>query len=269
MKRQHGDEENDDDDDDSLIGDEVFDFDDIIINSAAYRRAYYSFNIKARQQRRKNDKNLHNKKGSPEDDTAPTSLDARPTPENTGSLQQPQEAPNPRLKEPERSTDLISPAPPSLGSDWTLVQNSTNSAISINVKDLFEFHDEDYFDVACQNLFDYVRQWALRFSKFSDTQSCRRTIDISDEKLIDRLDLLMLDGVDVDVPLSDRVKRRDVFTALICSMIWEYVFNRYLFGLDREMRQKLKSLEKLLSEVSSGMILQKTSFPRGHIGSRL
>jgi hypothetical protein len=32
-------------------------------------------------------------------------------------------------------------------------------------------------------------------------------------------------------------------------MIWEYVFTRYLFGMDREQRQKLKSLEKTLSEV--------------------
>jgi len=33
------------------------------------------------------------------------------------------------------------------------------------------------------------------------------------------------------------------------TMIWEYVFTRYLFGMDREQRQKLKALEKTLSEV--------------------
>jgi len=32
-------------------------------------------------------------------------------------------------------------------------------------------------------------------------------------------------------------------------MIWEFVFTRYVFGMDREQRQKLKSLEKALGEV--------------------
>jgi hypothetical protein len=31
--------------------------------------------------------------------------------------------------------------------------------------------------------------------------------------------------------------------------VWEYVFTRYLFGMDREQRQKLKALEKILAEV--------------------
>jgi hypothetical protein len=33
------------------------------------------------------------------------------------------------------------------------------------------------------------------------------------------------------------------------TMIWEYIFTRYLFGMDREQRQKLKQLEKNLSDV--------------------
>jgi len=33
------------------------------------------------------------------------------------------------------------------------------------------------------------------------------------------------------------------------TMIWEFVFTRYLFGMDREQRQKLKALERTLSEV--------------------
>lgn len=270
MKQHHDDHGDDDDDDDSLIGDEVFDFDDIIINSAAYRRAYYSFNIKARQQRRKGDKDLHNKNTTPKDDPTPPSFDAAPTSENTGNFQQSQEPQSPRLEEPKRSTEAVSPVPPSLGSDWTLVPDSANSAISlsgtisttsVNVNHLLKFRDEDYFDIACQNLFIHVRQWVLRFSKFSDERSCFRTVDMKNDKIVDRLDLLMLDGVDVDIPLSDRVKRRDVFTALIFTMIWEFIFTRYLFGLDRELRQKLKSLEKLLGEGSSGMALKDLLFP--------
>ena len=115
--------------------------------------------------------------------------------------------------------------------------------------DLLTTRDEDYFDSQCQQLCQHVQQWVLRFSKFSDMRACRRTSEISDEKVIDRFDNAILDGSDVDIYLADRVKRRDVFMSVVMTMVWEYVFTRYLFGMDREQRQKLKSLEKTLSEV--------------------
>jgi hypothetical protein len=109
--------------------------------------------------------------------------------------------------------------------------------------------DEDYFDNACQELCQHVQQWVLRFSKFSDMRACRLTTEINNDKIIDRLDNAILDGSDVDAYLGDRIKRRDVFMSMTMTMVWEFVFTRYLFGMDREQRQKLKSLEKLLSEV--------------------
>ncbi|KAJ6445852.1 involucrin repeat protein [Purpureocillium lavendulum] len=109
--------------------------------------------------------------------------------------------------------------------------------------------DEDYFDNRCQQLCSHVQQWVLRFSKFSDMRACRLTSEINDEKTIDRLDNAVLDGSDVDTYLNDRVKRRDIFMSMTMNMIWEFVFTRYLFGMDREQRQKLKSLEKLLLDV--------------------
>ncbi|KAF2853932.1 hypothetical protein T440DRAFT_418119 [Plenodomus tracheiphilus IPT5] len=118
--------------------------------------------------------------------------------------------------------------------------------------------DEDYFDSACQQLCQHVQQWVLRFSKFSDTRPCRLSSEISADTRLDastrqkidtRLDNAVLDGSDVDALLADRVRRRDVFMSVVMTMIWEYVFTRYLFGMDREQRQKLKSLEKTLSEV--------------------
>lgn len=118
--------------------------------------------------------------------------------------------------------------------------------------------DEDYFDSACQQLCQHVQQWVLRFSKFSDTRPCRLSSEIAADtrleaatrqKIDTRLDNAILDGSDVDMLLADRVKRRDVFMSVVMTMIWEYVFTRYLFGMDREQRQKLKSLEKTLSEV--------------------
>ena len=122
-------------------------------------------------------------------------------------------------------------------------------ASKANDSQFLTVRDEDYFDSACQKLCQHVQQWVLRFSKFSDMRACRLTSEINNDKTIDRLDNAILDGSDVDSYLSDRVKRRDVFMSMTMTMVWEFVFTRYLFGMDREQRQKLKSLEKLLSEV--------------------
>lgn len=111
------------------------------------------------------------------------------------------------------------------------------------------FRDEDYFDAACQKLCGHVQQWVLRFSKHSDQRRCRTLAELNDEKIADRFDNALLDGSDADAYLSDRVRRRDIFMSVIMTMVWEYVFTRYLFGMDREQRQKLKSLEKQLVEV--------------------
>ena len=116
-------------------------------------------------------------------------------------------------------------------------------------EDTLTIRDEDFFDGACQSLCQHVQQWVLRFSKFSDTRVCRLTSEVRDDKIVDRFDNAILDGSDVDEYLRDRVKRRDVFMSVVMTMIWEYIFTRYLFGMDREQRQKLKQLEKNLTEV--------------------
>lgn len=115
--------------------------------------------------------------------------------------------------------------------------------------DFLQIKDVDYFDHRCQALCSHVQQWVLRFSKFSDMRACRLTSELNDDKIIDRLDNAILDGANVDNYLNDRVKRRDIFMSVTMTMIWEFVFTRYLFGMDREQRQKLKALEKLLLEV--------------------
>ncbi|KAJ5730305.1 uncharacterized protein N7483_004813 [Penicillium malachiteum] len=121
-------------------------------------------------------------------------------------------------------------------------------AASVNDNALV-FRDEDYFDAACQKLCGHVQQWVLRFSKHSDHRRCRALSELHDEKIADRFDNALLDGSDADAFLGDRVRRRDVFMSVVMTMVWEYIFTRYLFGMDREQRQKLKSLEKQLGEV--------------------
>ncbi|KAL2886787.1 hypothetical protein HOO65_060617 [Ceratocystis lukuohia] len=109
--------------------------------------------------------------------------------------------------------------------------------------------NEDHFDTRCNSLFQHIQQWVLRFSKFSDMHVCRPTVHIHDEKILDRLDNAVLDGTNVDHYLRDRVKRRDVFMSVTMNMVWEFVFTRFLFGMDREQRGKLKQLEKHLSDI--------------------
>ncbi|KAK4179388.1 hypothetical protein QBC36DRAFT_322737 [Triangularia setosa] len=112
-------------------------------------------------------------------------------------------------------------------------------------------HNTDYFDKRCQHVFNSVSQWVLRFSKFSDLRTSRLCTELNDEKVITRLDNSVLDGSDPDVYLADRVERRDIFTSVVMAMIWEFIFTRYLFGMDREQRLRLKTLEKQLLDVGS------------------
>jgi len=120
--------------------------------------------------------------------------------------------------------------------------------------DFLVVRDEDYFEGACTQLCQHVQQWVLRYSKFSDTKACRLSSDVKDDKIEARLDDAILDGSDVDALLNDRVKRRDVFMSVVMSMIWEYVFTRYLFGLDQGQRQKLKSIERQLTEIGKSQL---------------
>ena len=128
---------------------------------------------------------------------------------------------------------------------------------SKNSDDSITERDEDYFDEKCQELCGHVQQWVLRFSKFSDGRACYLASEIMDEDIVDRFENAILDGSEVDTYLKDRVKRRDVFMSVVMNMVWHFIFTRYLFGLDREYRQKLKGLEKTLSEVGPPTAVQK------------
>ncbi|KAF6238971.1 hypothetical protein HO173_002843 [Letharia columbiana] len=129
------------------------------------------------------------------------------------------------------------------------VRNLQQQLLASRNSDDFVERDEDYFDSQCQSLCQHVQQWVLRFSKFSDMKACYLASEVRDEKVVDRMENAILDGSDVDDYLSDRVKRRDVFMSVVMTMVWEFIFTRYLFGMDREQRQKLKNLEKTLQEV--------------------
>ena len=109
--------------------------------------------------------------------------------------------------------------------------------------------DEDYFERACQQVCTHMQQWVQRFSKFSDMRVSRMAYEMQDENMLERVENTILDNSDVNVYLQDRRMRRDVFMSLAMNIIYEFVFQRYLFGMDQEQRQKLKKLEKQLGEV--------------------
>lgn len=129
-------------------------------------------------------------------------------------------------------------------------RTASNDAAS----EFLTIRDEDFFEDACYQLSQHVQQWVVRFSKFSDTRAARLTQHVRDEKTQMRLRKAILDGSNVDAHLADRIRRRDVFMSVVMGMIWEFVFTRYLFGMDRDQRQKLKNLERVLLEVGESTL---------------
>ncbi|KAI9892970.1 MAG: hypothetical protein M1814_000854 [Vezdaea aestivalis] len=123
--------------------------------------------------------------------------------------------------------------------------------------DLLVVRDEDYFDHSFQTLCTNVQQWVMRFSKFSDMERARLLNEIKEDWIAELFDNAVIDGSEVDDYLDDRKKRRDVFMSVVMSMIAEHVFTRYLFGMDREQRHKLKSLQTILSEVGPQSAVNK------------
>ena len=118
-------------------------------------------------------------------------------------------------------------------------------------------HDEDYFDAQCQELCKHLTSWVTRFSKLSDNKRCYLAGEIRDGTYRELFEDSMLDGSEVDDYLQDRHKRRDVFMSVTMSLIFKHVFARYLFGMDREHRQKLKTLDKTLQEVGPASAVHK------------
>ncbi|KAI5307271.1 hypothetical protein KEM56_001324 [Ascosphaera pollenicola] len=117
--------------------------------------------------------------------------------------------------------------------------------------------DKEFFEQGCQKLCQHIKQWAVRFSKHSDKRVCRTTAEVHDPGIIKRFRSIILDESDVDEFLADRIRRRDAFMAVISSMIYENVFNRYLFGMDRDQRKQIKALERKLLEVGPRRAVQK------------
>jgi hypothetical protein len=97
-------------------------------------------------------------------------------------------------------------------------------------------------------LYNSVEAWAWRFSQTVETRTHRFLRNIVDgDAIIDRLYAVTLDGTSLDKRLLDKTMTGYLFTSVVSTMIWEFIFALYLFGLDREQRKRLKLVEKSLS----------------------
>lgn len=97
----------------------------------------------------------------------------------------------------------------------------------------------------------------LRFSDFLRNSRLQDDTPNSGREAYRPIYLAILDGSDVDVYLTDRNKRQDVFMSVVMNMIFEFIFTRYLFGMDRDQRQILKKLEKNLAEVGPPTVVNQ------------
>jgi len=122
-----------------------------------------------------------------------------------------------------------------------LTAKQTDSSLTIR--------DDNYFDRACQELYENVNQWVRRFSEISRTRACTLSSEIRDQELKVLLKKTTLDGSNVDTYLADRVKRRDVLMSVVMHMIGERVFASYLFGMGRMQREVLQALERNFYQV--------------------
>ena len=104
-------------------------------------------------------------------------------------------------------------------------------------------------------LYNSIDAWAWRFSQTVDTRAHRFLRDIVDgDTIIDRLYAATLDGTSLDKRLLDETLRGYFFTSVVSTMIWEFIFARYLFGLDPEQRKRLQLVEKSLSSGPSKVL---------------
>jgi hypothetical protein len=112
-----------------------------------------------------------------------------------------------------------------------------------------DIKDPVHFAVSAEALFQEVQRWCEEFSRFSAGRRCTHVHRVTDEAIKERFENVMLDDRGVRRMLKDESRRATALSAILMRLIWEFVFTRYLFGLETEERQKLLSLERTLAEV--------------------
>ncbi|KAF8544666.1 hypothetical protein BDD12DRAFT_723005, partial [Trichophaea hybrida] len=114
-----------------------------------------------------------------------------------------------------------------------------------------DIKDFAHFAASANVLFVDVQKWCDAFSMFSAGKRCVHVHRVTDDAVKERFENVMLDDRGVRRMLKDESRRPQPLVAIMMRLIWEFVFTRYLFGLEVEERQKLLSLERTLAEVGA------------------
>ncbi|KAI5785782.1 hypothetical protein EDC01DRAFT_600985, partial [Geopyxis carbonaria] len=109
--------------------------------------------------------------------------------------------------------------------------------------------DDEYFMESATRLFQSVQDCCVRFSSYS--------ADRKWEILHNLIAHVMLVDQEVRTMLMNETNRSMVFTAILMRLIWERIFDQYLFGLENSESQKLFSIEKNLAEVGNPATVQQ------------
>ncbi|KAI3048308.1 hypothetical protein CBS147352_6322 [Aspergillus niger] len=109
------------------------------------------------------------------------------------------------------------------------------------------FYEEDDFHYSSAKLFKRCSLWVLTFLELY-TEPCRSLGDLTSEFIADRFRNSILDGSNINKLLSNLSYRKDTFISVTMTMVWEFIFTRYLFGLERPIRSAIKRLEKQLAQ---------------------
>jgi hypothetical protein len=135
-----------------------------------------------------------------------------------------------------------------------------------------------HFAASSEALFQEVQKWCEDFSRLSAGRRCITVHRITDDAIRERFESVMLDDRGVRNMLKDESRRATALSAILMRLIWEFVFTRYLFGLEPEERQKLLLLERTLAEAGEPpavhqwrattltLLIQRSSF-RGNLMS--
>ncbi|GKZ34749.1 hypothetical protein AbraIFM66950_005105 [Aspergillus brasiliensis] len=123
-----------------------------------------------------------------------------------------------------------------------------NPGASESPSNLIVFYDEDKFEYSLDELYEKCFQCVARLVEFLDNVPCRSLGELELEYTAYRFRNAILDGSDVDILLADPLHRRNIFMAVTMTMVWEWVFTRYLFGLERQIHLGIKLLEKELRQ---------------------
>ena len=109
--------------------------------------------------------------------------------------------------------------------------------------------DSSYFTRQCQIFFQEIQSWVRRFSNLSYCRPCHLATEFgsNDPLPFSIYKVPLLNSSEVDFHLADQLRRKNVFMSWLSTILWRYIFSRYLFGIDKEQRRHVRAVERLLA----------------------